>query len=60
MPVYAGEIQGPGLGMNIDVFNELIISSPMNSLIVLVVVSAASRLKLGLISMEVNESKFVL
>ena len=22
LPVYAGEIQGPGLGMNIDVFNE--------------------------------------
>ena len=22
IPVYAGEIQGPGLGMNIDVFNE--------------------------------------
>ena len=22
IPVYAGEIQGPGLGMNIDVYNE--------------------------------------
>jgi acyl-coenzyme A synthetase/AMP-(fatty) acid ligase len=22
LPVYAGEIQGPGLGMNIDIFNE--------------------------------------